>query len=93
MCIDVVFVLRLGVFKHATEAARSLASFHVNRKKVTAVQEWWDASPHADLRQCPQQFVPGRAFQAVALRATKGKQLHWWTWLMLWTLVQRRKQT
>lgn len=51
-----------GVLKNALAAEQALQHFHINRKKVKAVQEWLKDNPDHDVRECPQAFTPGRAY-------------------------------
>ena len=60
MYVDAASLLRAKVFKDALSAQKRLHKFHLNRKKLSAVQKWLDANPDHPLTECPPEFLPGR---------------------------------
>ena len=69
--IDVVVLLRQGVFKNALDAETKLGEFHINRKKLAKVQTWWGENAESDLKEVPVQFLSGRTHKGTLTPAQK----------------------
>lgn len=77
MYVDVVALLRLGVFDSAAAAERSLTDFSINRKKVGAVCKWLQNHGNEVPTDCPPDFTAGKAHQgALTLQQKKDLLTH-----------------